>query len=197
MKMRVTLCTALVLLLAIAGAWAFGFIGGADPVVAELQQMRDQLFASRNLPEAQRDELRGQFRQRLEALSESQRRAVFESSREQWRQREQQRMDEFFAMSRAEQQKRLDESINRMLQRSGGQNQNAATGNREGRGGLGGDRGRGMTNAQREARAKQRLDRSTPKERAQRAEYRRRLQERLQQRGLNPQQFAGGRRGIA
>jgi hypothetical protein len=184
-----------ILIVAIGAAWAFGFIGGTDPAVAELQQMRDQMSVA-NLPDAERDQLRDQFRQRLEGLSDSQRRAVFAGGREQWQQRNQQRMDEFFAMSRPDQQKRLDESINRMLERQKGQNQNG--GNRDARnGGRGGNRGAGMTPAQREARAKQRLDNSSPKERAQRAEFRRRMQERMQQRGINSNLLPGPGRRMA
>jgi hypothetical protein len=199
MNRRNAAISTVVLILIVGAAWAFGFFGRTDPAVAELQQMRDQMFASRDLPEAQRDQLRDQFRQRLEGLSDAQRRAVFAGGREQWQQRNQQRMDQFFAMSRADQQKRLDESINRMLERQKDQNQNGA-GNRNarsgGNGGRGGDRGRNMTPAQRESRAKQRLDRSSPKERAQRDEFRRRMQERMQQRGINPQLLPGpgGRR---
>lgn len=194
MNMRNAVIGTVVLLLLVAIAWLFGFIGGTDPAVAELQQIRDQMSA--DLPDAERDQLRDQFRQRLASLSDDQRRAVFAAGREQWQQRSEQRMDEFFAMSRPDQQKRLDESINRMLERRNQPNQNQAAANRNGRGDRGG--GRNMTEAQRDARAKQRLDRSTPKERAQRAEYRRRLQERLQQRGINPDTLPGrDRRGFA
>lgn len=198
MNARNAVIGVVVLLLAVVAAWAFGFFGGTDPEVAELQQMRDQVFASDPLPEAQRDQLRDQFRQRVSSLTDDQRRALFAGGREQWRQREQQRMDAFFALSRADQQKQLDDSINRMLQRRNEQNQNPSAGNRDGRGerGNGGGGGRNMTPAQRESRAKQRLDNSTPKERAQRAEYRRRMQERMQQRGI-PEQTGRGRRGWA
>jgi hypothetical protein len=192
MNMRNAVIATVVVTLVVVAAWAFGFIGGTDPEVAELQQMRDQVFASRELPEAQRDQLRDQFRQRLSSLSDDQRRALFASGREQWRQRDRQRMDEFFAKSRADQQKQLDDSINRMLQRRNQQNQNPSAANRGDRGGRGnGGGGRNMTVAQREARAKQRLDNSTPKERAQRAEYRRRLEDRMQKRGVNPGQLRG------
>jgi hypothetical protein len=198
MHLRKVVIGTVVLLVLVGIAWLFGFIGGTDPAVAELQQMRDQMSASRDLPEAQRDQLRDQFRQRLSGLSDDQRRAVFAGGREQGRQRSEQRMDEFFAMSRPDQQKRLDESINRLLERRNQPNQNSTGANREARRGRDGGRGRNMTEAQRDARAKQRLDRSTPKERAQRAEYRRRIQERMQQRGISPDTLPNrDRRGFA
>src|SRR5262249_17005135 len=104
------------------------------------------------------------------------------------------RMDAYFAMTRPDQQKQLDDAINRMLQRQKEQQQNPAGGNGNGNGRRGGNGGRNMTAAQRESRAKQRLDNSTPKERAQRAEYRKQLELRMQQRGLDPKQLAGNGR---
>lgn len=144
-----------------------------------------------SLPQAQRDQLRGQFRQQMESLSEDQRQAFFEANRGEWMARSQQRMNEFFAMSKAEQQKRLDEILNRMTQpRNGNQN---ARGNRNG----GGPGGRNMSEAQREERSKRRIENTDPKMRAQFSEFRRMLGDRAQQRGikLDPGRggFGGGR----
>jgi hypothetical protein len=199
MNIRNMTMVTLALLGAVAVAWWFGFIGGPDPAVAELQQMRDQMFASRDLPAAQRDQLRDQFRERLASLSDAQRRALFADGRERWRQRNQQRMDEFFALSPVDRRKQLDETIDRMLDRVRQRNQNPAAGDRQARrwGNGDGRRGRNMSQAQRDARAKRRLDRSTPKERAQRAEYRRQMRERMQERGIDPGKLPGRRRGFA
>jgi hypothetical protein len=99
-------------------------------------------------------------------------------------------------MSPAEQQKRLDEIINRMSQprqpRSNGRGEQAGRG--EGRGG--GDRNN-MTEAQRDERSKRRLDRSSPKMRAQFAEFRKKLDARAKERGLPnlPGWGFDGRRG--
>jgi hypothetical protein len=172
---------ALSILVLAAAAWACSLFDGTDPAVAELQQMGDQMW-NRDLPDAQRDQLRDDFRQRMSSLSDDQRRAFFDANRGQWMQRVQQRMDEFFALAPADQQKRLDEILNQMQQRRLNRpNDGARDGRRDGR-------GRGdwanMTEAQRDERAKRRLDRTSPKLRAQFSEFRRRLDERSKERGM-------------
>src|SRR5262245_4127632 len=109
-------------LVAAGAAWAF--IGRTDPVVADMQQMRDQMFANRDLPEDQRRAQWQDFRQRMDGLSEDQRRAMWESGRERFQQFAQQRMDEFFALPPADQTKRLDEIIDRMQERQKERQQN-------------------------------------------------------------------------
>jgi hypothetical protein len=171
------------------GAWAFGFFNREDPQIAKLHEIGSQMW-DRNLPEAQRNELRGQFRAGLDSMTEDQRRAFFDSNRDQWMGRMQQRMDEFFAMSRADQQKRLDEILNRMVQARNSQQQNG--GDRSGRaaGNRGG--GRNTSDAGREARAQRRLDRTNPKQRAQATEFRKQLEARAQQRGIQLGDQRGG-----
>lgn len=196
------------ILLLVAAAWGFGFIGETDPAIAQLQQLGEQM-SGKNLPDAQRDQLRDDFRQQIRSLSDDQRRAFFDANRDQWQARSEQRMSEFFAMSKADQQKRLDEIINRMNQprdtqrqtaagqNRGGQDRGAGGNNNGGRGGRG-----GMTEGQREERSKRRLDQTSPKMRAQFSEFRRRLDERAQQRGVKINDppwgggFGGGRRGV-
>jgi hypothetical protein len=170
-------------IIGVAAAWAFGLFGGTDPAIAKLQKIGNQMEAD-NLPEAQRDQLRDQFRQQMRSMTDEQRSAFFDANRNQWQARAQQRMDEFFAMPRADQQKRLDDIINRMSQPRGNRNRGGQNGG-DGRG-WGGDRGgrSSMTEAQREERSKRRLDGSTPKMRAQYAEFRRMLNQRAEQRGV-------------
>src|SRR4051812_29561954 len=167
-----------VILLLVAAAWAYGFFHRTDPAIAELQQLGSQAW-DRSLPEAQRSESRDQFRQRMGSLTDDQRRAFFEANRDQWTGRMQQRMDEFFKMSKADQQKRLDEILDRMQKGRNSQQQNQANRGGNNRG------GRNMSDAQREERSKTRLDRSTPLMRAQTAQFRQMLQGRAQQRGIN------------
>lgn len=164
-------------------AWLFGFFGGTDPVVAEMQQLREQM---RDLPEAERRAQWESYRQRYEGLTEAQRNAL--RDRGQWQQVAQQRMDEFFQLPPDRQRQQLDEMIDRMEQRrkERAQNPNA---NRAGRG----DRGRNMSEAQRDQRRKERLDRTSPKMRAQFTEFGRRMNERRAERGLPP--VEGGGRG--
>ena len=80
-KRKLTIGVAVLLILA-ACAWAMGLFGGGDPAVAELQQMAEQAFDS-NLPEAQQDQLRDQFRERMRALTPAQRDAFFDANRDQ------------------------------------------------------------------------------------------------------------------
>jgi hypothetical protein len=167
-----------VLTLALIGfaAWALGFFHRTDPAIAELQGLGEQM-RDRSLSDAQRNQLRTDFRQRLDSLSESQRRAFFDANRNDWNRRSQQRMDEYFALPKADQQKRLDEMLNRIVQARNSQN----AGNRRTNGNRG---GRNMSDAARQARSKQRLDGTSPKQRAQFAEFRRQLDARAQQRGI-------------
>ncbi len=59
-----------------AAAWAFGLFGGKDPVVAEMQQLRDQMFQNRDLPETERRAQWENYRQRMEGLTDAQRAAL-------------------------------------------------------------------------------------------------------------------------
>jgi hypothetical protein len=187
---------AVVLLLLMCGAWALGFFGGTDPAVAELQQMADQAFNS-NLPEAQQDQLRDQFRARMQALTPQQRDAFFDANRGQWQQRAEQRMDEFFTLTKQQQQQRLDDILNRMMQprenrqREGGRGGPDAGGDRGDRGGW-----QNMTEAQREERSKRRLDSTSPKMRAQFSEFRKRLEQRAKERGISELPRGGWGRGF-
>ncbi|MGD9634753.1 MAG: hypothetical protein AB7G28_20595 [Pirellulales bacterium] len=171
MNKRKTTITILAVLALAATAWAYF---RTDPVVAEMQQLRDEMFNNRDLPEAERRAQWDNFRQRMDGLREDQRRAVWESGRDRFERFGRQRMDEFFQLPPAEQQKRLDEIIDRMQAR-----QNNPNG---GRGGWGG--GRNMTEGQRDQRRKEMISRTDPKMRAQFDQFRQMLGERMKQRGV-------------
>ncbi len=177
-KRRAIISSLLTILLVGGVAWAFGVFSSPDPAIAELQAMESQMW-DQSLPEAQRNQLRTDFRQRMDSMTRDQRRAFFDANRDQWDNRMRQRMDEFFTMSKADQQKRLDEILNRMVQSQNSRQQNS---NRQGAGQ--GRNGRTMTDAQRDERSKRRLDRTTPKMRAQFTEFRKQLDARAQQRGI-------------
>ena len=185
---RVTIATVMILVTVFGSAWALGFFRGTDPAVAELQQLRDQMFVNRDLPEAERRAAWENFRQRMDNLTDEQRDALRRDGRERFQQFAQLRMDEFFMLSPAEQQARLDEILDRMQERQRERGQNPNAGNRGNRGG----RGRNLTDAQRDERRKRRLDRVDPKMRAQFSQFRRMLDDRAQQRGLPPLQGRGG-----
>lgn len=188
-KRRAIISSVLTVLLVGVTAWAFGFFSRTDPAVAELQQLGSQMW-DKNLPDAQRNQLRTDFRQRMESMTDDQRRAFFDANRDQWTGRMQERMDEFFAMSKADRQKRLDEILNRMVQSRNSQQANA-NGQRS-RGANSNRGGRNMSDAQRDERSKRRLDRTTPKVRAQFAEFRKQLDKRAQERGVQLGDRGGG-----
>ncbi len=189
------------ILLLLAGiAWVFGFVGGTDPALAKLNDMRGQM-GDKNLTDAQRSALRGEFRQQMQSLSDDQRRAFFQAGRPEWEARQRERMNEFFASSKADQQKKLDEVLNRMLDaqknaqngslaQNGGQGQgkNADGSSRGSRGGRG-----GMTDEQREERSKRRIENSDPTSRAQSAQFRKMLGDRAAQRGISVPPMGPGR----
>lgn len=179
------------------GAWAFGLFGGTDPAVAELQRMADQAFGQ-NQSEAQQQQFREQFRQQMGTLSPQQREAFFDTNQDRWMQRAEERMNEFFAMSPKDQLKRLDEIIDEISKPRESRPQNNGGNNQAGRGeGHGRGDGASMTEAQRDERSKRRLDRSTPKMRAQFSEFRKKLDERAKERGISqlPGWGRGGPRG--
>jgi hypothetical protein len=188
-KQKTTVSVVVLLLLAL-GAWWFGLFGGTDPAIAALEQMREKL-SDRNLSDDQRRQLRDDFRASLDSMSDDQRRAFFQNGRQFWMQRAEQRMDQFFAMAASDQQRQLDDMLNRI---AAGRNQAPGANSPQRRSASprgDGSRGGNMTDAQRDERAKRRLDRSSPKMRAQFAEFRRRLNERAQQRGIDPGNLPG------
>ena len=187
MDKRKAIVGATVILVLVAAAWAFGLFGGTDPAIAKLREIGDQMN-DQNLSDAQRDQLRGQLRQQMQSLTDDQRRAYFNANRGRWEAQSAERMNQFFAMPKAEQQKRLDEIINRMNQPRDSQRQASGRGQNDGRG------GRSMSEAQREERSKRRLDRSSPKQRAQYTAFRQMLDQRAQQRGIKLDD-GWGRRG--
>jgi hypothetical protein len=194
MDLRKPICGVILVLLITVAAWAFGFFGSTDPAVARLQELREQM-SDQNLSDAKRDGMRDQFRDNMRTLSDEQRRAFFDSNRDQWRGRMGQRMTEFFAMSPVDQRRRLDEMIDRMRQPRAPRPQNAARNDRNDRG-AGQSRGNwaNMTESQRDARSKRRLDRTSATQRAQMTEFRRRLVERAKERGISDLP-SNGRRG--
>ena len=106
----------------------FGWFNGKqysdDPVVAELEKLRDENVPKMNqLSEAERRSQREAFGERMKGLNESQRMAFFESSMPifvpMMAKQFEQRYDEFMAKSPEEQQKELDKRIDEMQARGG------------------------------------------------------------------------------
>lgn len=176
---------ALVLLVLFAGVgWAL--FAGEDAELAEMKQMRDDMFNNMDkMSDEERRATRDAFRQRADSLSEDQRRELGRG----FRQFMMQRVDQLLAMPRDEQVKELDKWIDRMEERR--QNREANGG--EGRGDRGGRGGRGgnMTPEQRDQRRKQGLDRTSPEMRGKMDQMKDLINERREERGLEPIQ--GGR----
>ncbi|TWT94774.1 hypothetical protein Pla108_36230 [Botrimarina colliarenosi] len=193
---RIAISVVALLLIATA-AWALRG-DGVDPAVAALEAQRDKVFS----PDAT-DADRQAFRTQVDALSEDQRRQLFERGRPDMQRRMSERMNELFnqtpeELRREAKQRAADIIANR---------NNPDDGQRGGPGGPpgGGPGGRGpMTEGQRDSMRKQMLDNIPPGTRAQFSEFRRMVNEELKARGQEEMSgrdmrgmFGGGRRGPA
>lgn len=190
--------------------WALGFFS-TPPAVAEVRQLVDQQvaeydrvargemsFASAPSPAA----LFGRMRDVPEQYREQAEREMGRL----WQARERAETHSYFSLPPKERQAELDRRIKaederrqRWQAERGQRGQDAGGGRQDAGGGRarGGDAGRtgggsrGWTEENRSAWAKRRIDRTTPDERARRAEYRRAMEARRTQLGLPP---GGGRR---
>lgn len=207
---------ATVLFLLSAGAAGAYYAFRTDPQVALVMDLGKQM-RNEDLSREDRGKLFGQMREAMDQLSDEQRQQVrqqFERGND-WRKREQQKLNEFFALSKKDQTKALDKDIDEMLKRRkewekrrkerdaenakqqqagmiGGNNgNNGGRGPGGGGGGGGGDRGQ---------QRRLSLDNSSSASQAQRAEYGRLMASRMQQRGIpmtgGPGGPGNGRRGF-
>ncbi len=163
-------------------AWMLGWIDGSllaskyspDPAVAELQRLRD---ASMQDGGPSNEASREAFRQQIGALTEAQRREFFSSGQPSFGPMMERRMNEFFALSPADQRREIDADIDRMEAGDG-----AGRGGPGGRGPFGGD----MSPEKRDEMRKRMLDATTPELRAKFELRMTMLNERRAQRGLSP-----------
>jgi hypothetical protein len=181
-RRRRLLAAALLLLLLLLGAV---HVARPDPHLAKVRELRQQLAgdAGRRLTERQRREGWRRLRDELKQLSPRQRRELSAERR----QRSTERLRRFARMSKAERAAFLDAEINRMeaLRRQGRGGPGGGRGGAFGAGPAGGAGGRAGRSAEdRERWRKQRLDETTPEERALRAEFFKALADRRQQRGM-------------
>ncbi len=173
------------LLLVAAGAWAF--LPYQDPALARVEAIRAEMDGAND---GQRRDLFRQMRDEMEKMSPEARREAFDGMRKRWEQREQQHLNEFFALSPQEQIAQIDKDLKRDEQRRKEWQQRRAqsNGNRggQGRGGFGGPGGRGSRDSSDpNARRKSYLDNTNPQQRAMRGEYRRMRDERRQALGIS------------
>ncbi len=175
----------LLLLLLLLGARHFW----PDPQVAKVKALQQELVQSGDkLGADERRQKWQELRQETEKLSPAQREQLGAEARR----RRQQELDRYFTLSPAEKTHLLDQQIDRMeaarrqMQARGGQGRGpGGNGPAAGNGGPpGGDRG-GLSSEEREQRRKQRLDSTTPEERAHRDQFFKDLGARRAQRGLS------------
>ncbi len=161
-----------------------------DPRLAEVRELQQKAFDRESgLDENARRELFQEMRTKMDSLTEGQRDELRNSMFENFRQRENERMKQYFAMSQTERVSLLDQEIDRMKNRGqGGPGGGRGFGGGGGGGAGGGPGGRNpnATPEDRKDRQRQRLDSSTPEERAQRSAFMEDLNKRRVERGMEP-----------
>ena len=151
--------TAAAILLALLAGIGWAMFSGDDAELVQAEKMRDELLL--NAEQLSPEERQAQFqslRERTRDFTEEQKQAFGNGMRQFMLQR----VDRLLAMPPEEQRQELDKWIDRMEERRQNNSERGAEG--RGRGQRGGD----MSQAERDQRSKQRLDRSTPKDRAMR-----------------------------
>ncbi|QDV75817.1 hypothetical protein [Botrimarina mediterranea] len=160
------------LLLIALGVWAFRG-DGVDPAVAALEAQRDVMF-SPNATDADR----AAFRAQIEALTDEQRRQFFERGRPQMQQQMQERMNEFFNQTPEQLRQEAARRASDIIADRAARDDDADLGP----GGPPDGRGQ-MTEAERDSRRKQMLDRIPSQTRAQFSEFRKMINDELKARG--------------
>ncbi len=185
------LCGATAVIVLLIAAWMWGWFDSkdysSDPKVAELERFRDENVAK--MQGGSPDDFREQrhaIRDQMAGLTEAQRAEFFESSMPIFvplmAKRFEQEYDKFMEKSPAEQRKELDKRIDEMQARGGGP------------GGPGGSGGRPPIDPKRMSEiGKKMLDWTTPEQRSKFENGMRMMNERRQERGLQPlPPFGGG-----
>lgn len=162
-------------------AWLLGWFDRKDPVIAELEKVRDADFARQEeMTEEERRESREKFGERMRGLSEEQRRAFFESSMPVFMKMFETQIDRFLEMPPEEQKKEMDKRIDDMKARGQG-----------GPGGGPGGNGPRPSPQQIDEFRKKMLDWTTPEQRAKFDNAFQKFNDRLQERGMNPMPGGG------
>ena len=118
MNRRVVFGGAIGVLLVVLSAWAFGWLETEDPVVAELEQLRDEGIARHDeMTEEEKKTSRQEFGERIRDLPEEQRRKFFESSMPIFMKMAEARIDRFLEMTSEQQNAELDKKIDEMQAR--------------------------------------------------------------------------------
>jgi hypothetical protein len=162
-----------------------------DRTLARVKSLREAL-ADQSLAPDQREAKARELRDTMRNLSSEQRDALLAEGR----QREIDAMERFRQMSPAEKKKHLDEQINRQEEFRKQIEQRSTSGNAPGFGRANRGQNRAApTPEEQERRRQQRLDRSTPRERELRDQYRKAMDQRRRERGLPANSGPPGRPG--
>lgn len=162
------------LLIGLVVAWYF--LSG-DPALAELNKIRDEIQKNDGPPT---DEQRSAMRAEMENLTDAQRRKFWDQNRPQMQERMAARFTEFMTQPPEQIRRELADKV--MEGRAERAERDA---NGEGRGGDRGNRPE-RTDAERDQRAKERLDRFPPEGRAQFGQLRGMVNKELESRGEEP-----------
>jgi hypothetical protein len=190
-KGKITAGVVAIVLLVVGSVWAFK--SRSDPQVEKVRQLQAEAFK----PGATPDQRRASFelvRKEMDQLSPEQRHAVREGMHQNFERQMDQRIADYFTLPPAQRVAQLDQQIKEMEKHAKDQ----ASRGRQGGGAGGGGPGRGPANAggggpprdnsatARAVRRNERLDRSTPEQRAQRSAYFSDLKKRRVELGLSP-----------
>ena len=211
MKRMVTLAIAIVVLITVTSVWAYRR-HRVDPQVQQIVQAQEKAFDDQ-LTDEQRTAMFNQFRGQMRNLSDSQRREAFGQMRPLFQRRANERMAAYCQMTKDQRMAYLNQQIAELQRRqeerearqaaeaqgasnaqdgSSSQNGNAQNGN-GGRGGPGGVGNRFNQDA-RNQRRDQRLNNSTPEQRAQRTVFVQEFRQQCQAQGVTPPRYGGGGR---
>ncbi len=163
--------------LVILSAWAFGWLETSDPIVAELEQMRDEGIARRDqMTDEEKKASHKAFGDKIQKLPEQKRREFFESSMPIFMKMAEARIDRFLELTPEQQNAELDKKIDQMQ---------AQQANGSGQSNPDSKRGRKSDKEIDEWRKKM-LDWTTPELRAKFDIALQKFNDRLEQRGMEP-----------
>lgn len=193
-KKKLALGGAAALVLLLAAAWAIGLIGATDPAVAEVQRLFDESMKNGEPPP------RDVMRERMDGLTEDQRRQFFQQNRDQMREAMTRRMTETLALPPEELQQEVAERADRILERRAGGEEPERRGPPGGGppGGRGGPGGPGWGDMSQADRMKRVLGFTTPEMRGAFTEMKRMIDDELEARGEKPatmREMRGAMRG--
>lgn len=189
-KRKKWLAAGLILMVLLWAAWLFR----SNARMARAEELGRQLATARNLPPDQRREQWGAFRQEMAKLSPEQRREVGAKVFADRRRETREKVSQYFKLPKKQQIAQLDAEINRMeeMRRQRERARAAGQGNNPSSGPMNGAGSGSRSAEQRDRMRQQRLDSSSPEDKALMTEYFKQMNQRRQQRNLPVWQGRGG-----